>query len=436
MSSEPSTLGRGELVSGVSTYPREQVAKWRQNPERLAWFVLLGSFTLFVILAISVPLTVRYVMRYATVSQEARLEPTFGSLHLYSSPAAEAVAVTSVKDGVREGSRIVAADESTQGSLAFVSDGTDTVLGSVQLYAGATLEVLRLRRPLFTSSPEPYSVRLRLANGQARIFSNSEEFDVRPLRVDLETPHGVIALGAGSYQVSVNEEQTEVTVRSGRAVLSHHENGSITIAADQSAWMTGDAVASEPEPAVRNLLRNGDFSEPELDAWQTGGIAEGVTPGIVKVDEGDGRWVALFFRDGEDNVNTEVSITQIVEKDVNVYDKLSLQLDVKLLYQSLPGAGYLSSEFPLRVEITYTDIYGKVLRWGHGFYYRDPENANWQIIDGEKIPPYLWYTYQSPNLIDELANQGTRPARINSVRIYASGWNYQSMVSEVYLVAE
>ncbi len=125
-----------------------------------------------------------------------------------------------------------------------------------------------------------------------------------------------------------------------------------------------------------------------------------------------------------------------MEKDVNVYDKLSLQLDVKLLYQSLPGAGYLSSEFPLRVEITYTDIYGKVLRWGHGFYYRDPENANWQIIDGEKIPPYLWYTYQSPNLIDELANQGTRPARINSVRIYASGWNYQSMVSEVYLVAE
>ena len=30
----------------------------------------------------------------------------------------------------------------------------------------------------------------------------------------------------------------------------------------------------------------------------------------------------------------------------------------------------------------------------------------------------------------------TRPARIDSIRIYASGWNYQSMVSEAYLVAE
>lgn len=436
MSSELSSLARGELTPTLTTYPTEQVAKWRQNPERLAWIVLLGSFTLFVILAITIPLSVRYVMRYATMSQEARLEPTLGTLHYYSSPAAEAVAVNSIKEGIVEGSKIVAAEESTQGSLAFIADGTNTVLGSVQLYAGATLEVLRVRRPMFASSPEPYSVRLHLAKGQARIFSNSEEIDVRPLRVDLETPHGVIALDAGSYQVSVNEEQTEVTVRSGRAVLSHPNKGSITINAEQSAWMTVSDFAHEPESAARNLLRNGDFSEPELDAWQTNIIAKDVTPGIVKVDEGDGRWVALFFRDGEDNVPTEVGITQIVEKDVNVYDELSIQLDVKLLHQSLPGAGYLSTEFPLRVEITYTDIYGKVLTWGHGFYYRDPENENWQIRDGEKIPPYLWYTYRSPNLIEELANEGTRPARINSVRIYASGWNYQSMVSEVYLVAE
>jgi hypothetical protein len=434
MSSELSSLVRSELATNVNAYPTEQVAKWRQNPERLAWIVILGSFTLFVILAITIPLTVRYVMRYATVNQEARLEPTFGSLHFYASPAAEAVAVTSVREGIGEGSRIVAAEESTQGSLAFVSDSSGNVLGSVQLYAGSTLDVLRLRRPLFASSPEPYYVRLHLVKGQARIFSNSEEIDARPLRVDLETPHGVIALGGGSYQVSVNEEQTEVTVRSGRAILSHGEDGEITINAEQSAWMTAETLAGEPEPAARNLLRNGDFSEPELDAWQTNIIAKDVTPGIVKVDEGDGRWVALFFRDGEDNVPTEVGITQIVEKDVNVYDELSIQLDVKLLHQSLPGAGYLSTEFPLRVEITYTDIYGKVLTWGHGFYYRDPENENWQIIGGEKIPPYLWYTYRSPNLMEELAN--TRPARINSVRIYASGWNYQSMVSEVYLVAQ
>ncbi|MBW7885338.1 MAG: hypothetical protein H3C34_22445, partial [Caldilineaceae bacterium] len=143
---------------------------------------------------------------------------------------------------------------------------------------------------------------------------------------------------------------------------------------------------------------------------------------------------AYFVRQGEDNVPTEVGIHQTINKDVNVYDKLYLQLDVKLLFQSLSGAGYLSSEYPLRVEITYTDIYGKQLTWGHGFYYRDPDNPNWKIVNGEKIPPFNWYTYRSPNLLDLLKE--TRPARIDAVRVYASGWNYQSMVSEVYLLAE
>jgi hypothetical protein len=436
MSSEISSLVRTEpMATPVGTLPAEQLVKSRENPERLAWIVLLGSFAVFLVLAVTLPMTARYIIRYATVSQQARLEPTLGTLFFYPSLSAEAVAVTGAKEGIGEGSRIVAAEDSTQGSLAFISDDdTGIVLGSVQIYAGTALDVVRIRRPFFASSTEPYYVRLHLAKGQARIFSNSEQTDVRPLRVELETPHGVIELDAGSYQVSVSEEQTDITVRSGRALLTHQMDGVIAIEAEESAWMTANDFAHDPESVERNLLRNGDFSEPELDAWQAQPIADGVKPGTVQVYEREGRWVAHFMRDGEENVNNEVRITQVVERDVNVYDDLSIQLDVKLLHQSLSGAGYLSSEYPLRVEITYTDIYGKVLTWGHGFYYRDPEDKNWKILDGEKIPPYIWYTYQSPNLMELLAD--TRPARINSVRIYASGWNYQSMVSEVYLVAK
>ncbi len=57
----------------------------------------------------------------------------------------------------------------------------------------------------------------------------------------------------------------------------------------------------------------------------------------------------------------------------------------------------------------------------------------WPIINGEKIPPHIWYPYESPNLIELLRD--TRPARLNSIRIYASGWNYQSMVSEIGIIA-
>ncbi len=433
MSSDYSRLaGRDSLASGATTWPLEQPRRWRENPERLAWAVLLVSFGLFVVLAVTVPLAVNYTTRYATADQEARLEPTLGTLLLYHSPAAEAVAVTDVRDGITEGNRIVAGDDAAQGTLALLGMTPEEVLGSVQIYAGTTLDVLRIRRPLFARSPEPYQVRLRLERGQARIFSNSG--DERSLHVALETPHGVIELVAGSYQVSVNPERTDITVRSGQALLTHVNDGAITVNSGLRAWMTASDFAHDPESASHNLLANGDFSEPMLNTWQSYVIADNVIPGSVRIVEREGRRVAHFIRQGEENVPTEVGITQVVEKDVNVYDSLRILLDVKLLHQSLSGAGYLSSEFPLRVEITYTDIYGKVLTWGHGFYYRDPDNENWRIINGEKIPPFIWYTYESPNLLELLRE--TRPARLNSVRIYASGWNYQSMVSEVYLTVE
>ena len=221
MSSEFSSLApREQLATSAGSLPAVAATGWRNNPERLAWIVLLVSFAIFLFLAVTLPMAARYVVRYATTTQAARVEPTLGTLLLYPSATADAVAITAIKEGIVEGSRIVAAEESTQGALVFLSsDDAGAALGSVQLYAGTQLNVLRIRRPFFAVSPEPYQVRLRLAKGQARIFSNSA--DGRPLRVELETPHGMVELTAGSYQVSVNAEQTDITVRSGQAILHH-----------------------------------------------------------------------------------------------------------------------------------------------------------------------------------------------------------------------
>jgi len=422
-----------QLPNDPGAWSEQPESKWRENPQRLTWMILLTSFAAFVFLAITVPFSIGYIVRYASVSQPALLEPTLGTLLLYENPHTEPMAVTEPRDDIAEGNRIVVADDSSQGTLGFTGvDGPDEILGSVQLYPNAVLDVEKVRRPLFARSSEPHRVWLRLEQGQTRIFTNTG--DERPLEVRLETPHGVIDLDAGSFQVSVTEENTDLTVRSGAAQMTRTGDGEIAVRHGQRAWMTSEALAAEAVPAGQNLLRNGDFSQPMEDTWQSYVVAENVEPGSVRIIEREGRRVAYFIRQGEEEVPTEVGITQSIEQDVNVYDSLSLALDVKLLYQSLSGAGYLSSEFPLRVEISYTDIYGKELSWGHGFYFRDPENENWKIINGDKAPAYVWHTYQSPNLMELLAE--TRPARINSVRIYASGWNYQSMVSEAYLLVE
>ena len=406
----------------------------RENPERMAWTVLLICFGIFVVLLIAVPLAVRSAIQYATAPQTATLDPTQGTVLLYQPGASEPIAITELRKDVVEGSTVVAGDSPTQATLRLISEGSaDEALGSVQMYTGARLQIERMRSPLFEMSSEPYQVRLHLDEGQARVFTNSGQ--QRPLRVEIVTPHGSILLDTGSFQIAVTAAQTDIAVGAGSATLIKAGQPDLAVTKGLRAWLTPDAIASAPAPAAQSLLRNGNFTESMRDTWQSYVIAQGVTPGKVNIMERDGRRVASFVRQGEDNVPTEVGITQAINRDVNVYDNLWLQLDAKMLFQSLPGAGYLSSEYPLRVEITYTDIYGKGgLTWGHGFYFRDPENPNWQIVGGEKIPPFNWYTYRSPNLLDLLKD--TRPARIDSIRIYASGWNYQSMVSEVYLVAE
>ncbi len=439
--------GQSRSEAGETMIPSldAQVAgTWRENPERVAWTVILACFVVFLFLAVTIPLSIQYAVRYTTLSDKAQLKATLGTLLLYqSSSTQEAIPITSATDNtskdpvkIEEGNVILAPEGSTQGILGLINaEGNgEEALGSVQIYANTRLEVLQIRRPLFKRSPEPYQVSLRLVKGEASIFTNTG--DQRPLRVEVETPHGVIHLvKAGNYRIAVDNKQTDIIVHFGRAQLAQDDKNLI-VDAGLRAWMTAEQI-TQATSAEQSLIQNGNFTGQASDAWTSNVVADKVTPGSVKFVARAGRSVAYFIRQGEDNVHSEVSIEQLLNKNMNVYDSLILQMDVNILFQSLPGAGYLSTEFPLRVEINYTDKYGKDLHWGWGFYYRDPETAGWPIIDGTKIQNQAqWYHYESPNLIEVLRARGTPITRINSIRVYASGWNYQSMVSAVDLIAK
>ncbi len=432
----------GGAGTGTLLWPGSVLNRWRENPERLAWFVILFSFAIFITLAIAVPWAVRYTLRYLPVSQSARLDPSLESFFsVYLPKSGDAIAITgAVSKTITVGSVIEAASDATQGTLNLISDEEDKaaqVLGSLQLYSGTTVKILRLSRPFFKSwSSEPYQAHLLLERGQARIFTNSGK--ARPLSVQLETPHGTVVLATGSYQISVEETSTVVTVVAGSATLLHDQQRALVVTGGKRASMTLDGLSTEAVAAQQNLIRNGSFTPPVLDSWQSYQGPEGIQePGSVSFTEREGRKVAYFIHQAGENMHNEVGITQLIDKKIDVYDSLILQLDVNILFQNLPGAGYQNTEFPLRVEVSYTDQYGKDLSWGYGFYYRAPEPPGpSEVTGGEQVLQAQWHTYRSPNLMELLDQEGTRPSRINSVRIYASGWNYQSLVSEVYLYAE
>ncbi len=414
--------------------------RWQEAPERVAWFVVLTSFAIFVLLLITVPLGVRYTIRYLPANQNAHFVPAGENVFLLTPPkSAETIAVTGERN-LTAGDVLTANSDATQGTLNLINDeepAADQVVGSIHIYSDTQLQILRLSRPFFQNwSNEPYQVRLRLDSGQARVFTNSG--NARPLAVQLETAHGTINLASGSYQISVEESRTEVTVIDGRAELHHDKEQTIVVGAGERAWMNTEALVTEVAPALQNLIVNGDFTPPVLDDWIVERSAEpDVALGQVSFQERDGRKVAYFIRLGSENQHNEVSIHQQIDKKVDVYNSLVLQLDVNVLHQNLPGAGYVNTEFPLRVEINYTDQYGKELNWGWGFYYEPPKLPGPLTVEGgEQIEQARWYTYRSPNLIALWDDEGTRPSRINSIRVYASGWNYQSQVSQVYLYVE
>ena len=68
--------------------------------------ILLAAFGLFVLLAISIPWTANYILQHTTIPMIAQLEPTVGTVLLYTSSTADPIAVTSARDDRSEERRV------------------------------------------------------------------------------------------------------------------------------------------------------------------------------------------------------------------------------------------------------------------------------------------------------------------------------------------
>ncbi len=90
------------------------------------------------------------------------------------------------------------------------------------------------------------------------------------------------------------------------------------------------------------------------------------------------------------------------------------------------------------VHLAYKDVNGNDRDWYHGFYYTPPPE-DWLLYttpdnSSERIARYLWYPFESLNLLNSLGT--IKPVYIKYVRVYASGWIYQARVADVALLAQ
>ena len=401
----------------------------RNNPERLAWTVLLLAFATFCALVVAVPLGVRWYILNATNAKTTAVTSIRGTVLVETQSATLPVPIV---DGdtkeVDEATRVVT-DGASQAVLTFFNDSTIT------LYGQTRVRIQRARTPRFTLSQRPDTIVVQLEQGRVRVAPVSRS----QLSFEVHSPQGVISLGEGSFSIEVSDEGTEVTARTGWAQLIAAEEVVRLAAGERSLVPPGEAP-SAPLPAEQNLLANGDFSAPLADVWEVYKVEPpgGVITTSAKIVESEGQTALRFLSDGEDNLHGEIGIIQQVNKSVQDFDSLRIQLDVRLDRQSLPGGGTLGSEFPVMVHLAYKDAEGNDRDWYHGFYYA-PAPENWLLHNtpdnsNERIAHTLWYPYESVNLLDSLGK--VKPVYIKYVRIYASGWLYDALVTNVALLAQ
>jgi hypothetical protein len=406
----------------------------RSNPERTAWTILGASFALFCLLVTGLPLTIRAYLLNSTTDENARMQVIEGTVLVQKPNGNAPIGVTADAQGweLSSGDHVIT-DDSSWATLELFDRS------SAILYSNTRATLVNSHSPRFGVSRTPNKIVLSLNGGLMRVGVALP--GTRSTQFWVITPHTDIVLGEGSYRIEVANEGTQVTVVRGEALVGRG-GAQATILQGTRTWVDLTGVAGDPVPAERNLIVNGDFQEPLATGWTTGTVVydPAVQPPKVEVVESGGRdAVRLVRRESDNGKHTEVAIVQQLDLDARDFTRLVLSLDVMLSFQSLSGGGQLSSEYPIQVRLDYKDRWGNDKFWTHGFYYQN--QADYPIVQdpwgqpfGEQIPPSVWYPYESGNLLELLGDNG--PTHLTSLKIYASGWNYEGLVSEVQLIAE
>jgi hypothetical protein len=407
----------------------------RDNPERLAWTVLLIAFGTFCALVMGIPLGVRSYVLNAMDAETTSLTSVHGTVLAYPRNAGVPVPVT---DGTtikaEEGTRITT-DAASQAILTFFNDSILTLYGDTSV-------VLRYSRsPRFSSSKQADLISVELETGRVRAAPSlrTEMGAVKSLRFEVIAGDAVAVLGEGSYSVEVRGEETQVTTRLGLAQLTVGDS-TMVLATGERGVSQNSQPPTGPLPAEQNLLTNGDFSRPLQGVWELYQVqppSSAVTTTLRNVATGIQTALQLQST-GEDNLHSEIGIIQRIDKSVLDFESLRVQLDVRLNQQSLPGGGTLGSEFPLMVHLAYDDAEGNDRDWYYGFYYV-PGAADWILYDtpynsSRRIVRNVWYPFESLNLLDSLGT--AKPVYLKFIRVYSSGWLYDAYVTNVTLLAQ
>lgn len=398
----------------------------RARPERTAWVVVWSAFAVFCLLVVFVPLGVRSLLLYSTVGHPVTLETLEGTAVVDNPATGEEFAVT--KDAKDQKTRslgegmVISLDEGSRADLRFF-DGS-----SLHLLPGSRVSLVRIRGPRFDLGVRPNTIWVRIYSGRVKAVTAAPRH-ASGLDFQLHCPLLNADMGItsdGVYGVEIEPAKAEIFANRGSVVVT--ANGkSVQLVASERATIEAGHQPVGPIADAREMVTNGDFSADLERGWRfyndqgnDGGNVDGT---VVKLVE-DGLPAVRFYRTGSNRNHCETVLEQSINRDLpDPVTLLEVRAVLKLVDQSLSGGGNLGSEFPLMIRLRYRDVYGSENEWVQGFYYENPQNN--PCGAAVLCPKDTWQPFYSGNLLETL---DPKPFRILSLKVTASGWDYESMV--------
>jgi hypothetical protein len=196
------------------------------------------------------------------------------------------------------------------------------------------------------------------------------------------------------------------------------------------------AVVDRPEA----LLANGDFAQRD-DGWVRHDVVLGADVAgqrfwVPGPEDADRALSALrVLRDRSRGEHGETGLIRALDIDVSGYRHLWLNAWVRVDYASLSGGGYLGSEYPMMLQMSYEGPFegSEAGPWFIGFYVANPENRPTPPGRAELWPAGEWKQY-TVDLMNTDADKV--PYRLREFSVMAQGHNYDARVAGIELVGE
>ncbi len=398
----------------------------RSRPERLAWLILIASFTAFCVIVVGLPLGIRAYRRNAVVKQKANVESLAGTIVVEQVTGSGPIPLAKGSGMLVDEGTTVYADEKSEALITFADESF------MRLYPGTTVRLDMMSQPRYEAGLSPTRLHSTLQSGRMRL--GSAVIPHRELDMIVSTTTATFSLSEdGSYLFDATATSSDVAVYRGSAVVSA-QGVSKLVEERQRISVSNGEPPGEVTGVARNLIQNNNL-RPPLDEWSVyneqgndGGNVDGRADAVMEA----GVSAVRLWRTGGSGNHCETVLEQSINTTLpDPVTSLVVRITLKVHYQQLSGGGYLASEYPLMVRLTYRDEYDSEAEWIQGFYYQNTMGN--PTTYGLQIPQDRWYVFESDNL---LATLPIKPVRIMSIRVYASGWDYDSLVSDINLIVE